>query len=140
MTPLAPWSVALSAIASTAPVVLVVEDLADLRSCVAAYFRVVGFDVLEAANAGQAQVTVDSAAHIDLIFSDINMPGAMDGIGLASWVSQNRPQLPVILTSAGSRPELERDAPYRRFVRKPYRLDALEHDIRELVEGAASRG
>lgn len=114
-------------------VILVVEDTEELRSCVAEYFRIVGFDVVATQNAGDALAAIDSGIHVDLVFTDINMPGAMDGVGLARWLSVNRPLLPIILTSGEARPELERSAPQYRFVRKPYSLDALEHDIRQLV-------
>jgi DNA-binding NtrC family response regulator len=114
-------------------VILVVEDTEDLRSSVAEYFRIVGFDVVTTENAGDALAAIDSGIHVDLVFTDINMPGAMDGVGLAHWLSVHRPLLPIILTSGEPRPELERSAPRYRFVRKPYSLDALEHDIRQLV-------
>jgi DNA-binding NtrC family response regulator len=118
---------------TAASVILVVEDTEELRSCVAEYFRIVGFDVVATENARDALAAIDSGKHFDLVFSDINMPGTMDGMGLARWLTVNRPQLPVILTSGEPRPEPERSAPQYRFVRKPYELDALEHDIRQLV-------
>ena len=111
--------------------ILVVEDTEELRSCVAEYFRIVGFEVVATENAGEALAALASGIHVDLVFSDINMPGAMDGVGLAQWLAVNRPRLPVILTSGDSRPDLERATPHHRFVRKPYSLDALEHDIRQ---------
>lgn len=114
-------------------VILVVEDTEDLRSSVAEYFRIVGFDVVATENAGDALAAIDSGIHVNLVFTDINMPGAMDGVGLARWLSVNRPLLPIILTSGEARPELARSAPHCRFVRKPYSLDALERDIRQLV-------
>jgi hypothetical protein len=52
---------------------------------------------------------------------------------LARWVAVNRPQLPIILTSGQSCPDLEQAAPHRRFVRKPYSLPLLEHDVREMI-------
>jgi DNA-binding NtrC family response regulator len=114
--------------------ILVVEDTADLRSCVSAYFRLAGFAVVATVNAQDALAAIDSGIHIDLVFTDVNMPGAMDGMGLAHWLSVIRPGLPIILTSGESRPELKRWTPGRRFVHKPYLLDALEQDIRELIE------
>jgi CheY-like chemotaxis protein len=114
-------------------VILVVEDTEELRTSVAEYFRIAGFDVVATENAGDALAAIDSGIHVDLVFTDINMPGAMDGVGLARWLSVNRPFLPIILTSGEARPELARAAPHYRFLRKPYSLDALEHDIRQLV-------
>ncbi|HEY6457736.1 MAG TPA: response regulator [Steroidobacteraceae bacterium] len=121
------------AIHGSPAVILVVEDTEELRSCVAEYFRVVGFDVVAAENAGDALAAIDSGIHVDLVFTDINMPGAIDGMGLARWLSAHRPLLPIILTSGDPRPELEGSAPHYHFVRKPYSLDELEHDIRQMV-------
>jgi CheY-like chemotaxis protein len=123
--------------APSAGVILVVEDVADLRSSVSEFFRLAGFDVLETANAQEALATVTSDSHIDLVFSDINMPGEMDGVGLARWLSINRPLMPIILTSGEAHPELTRPVANRRFVPKPYLFGALENDVRELVEEAA---
>jgi DNA-binding NtrC family response regulator len=114
-----------------APVILVVEDLPDLRGCVVEYFRIAGFDVVEADNAGAARAALNES-HVDVVFSDINMPGTMDGIGLASWLATQQPDLPVVLTSAVAPPELKA-APRRRFVKKPYQLDVVENEIRRLV-------
>jgi DNA-binding NtrC family response regulator len=119
--------------AAAPAVILVVEDTEELRSCVAEYFRIVGFDVITTENASDARAAIDSGIHVDLVFTDINMPGTMDGVGLAQWLSVNRPFLPIILTSGEARPELDRSGPHYRFVRKPYSLDELEHDIRQLV-------
>ena len=114
-------------------VILIVEDSGDLRWCAAEYLRICGFEVVETQNAGDALAAIEGGLHVDLVFTDINMPGAMDGAALARWLAVNRPLLPIILTSGDSRPDLERATPRRRFVRKPYSLDALEHDVRELV-------
>ena len=114
-------------------VILVVEDSEDLRWCVAEYLRIAGYEVVETENAAEALAAIEAGIHIDLVFSDINMPGALDGAALARWLWINRPLLPIILTSGDARPDLERATPHHRFVRKPYSLDALEHDVRELV-------
>jgi two-component system, response regulator PdtaR len=115
------------------PVILIVEDVADLRSSVSEYFRTVGFDVVAAENAQEALNIIRSGIHIDLVFTDVNMPGAMDGVALAQWLSVDRPGVPTILTSGELCPEIPRSAPHRRFVRKPYMLDELEHEIRKLI-------
>jgi DNA-binding NtrC family response regulator len=123
-----------SAVAKVAPMILVVEDMTDLRNCVSEYFRSAGFEVFAAENAQDALAAIHSGIHIDLVFSDVNMPGAMDGVGLANWLSVNRPGMPIILTSGKSCPEAEHGISRRRFVRKPYLLDEVEHDIRDLIE------
>jgi CheY-like chemotaxis protein len=80
-------------------VVLVVEDQILVRMTVADYLRECGFSVIEAAHAGEALTLFRAGITIDVVFSDVQMPGDMDGIGLARWLRNNRPEVQVILTS-----------------------------------------
>ena len=89
----------MSVSASVSPVVLVVEDEVFIRFDVADMLRDDGFEVIEAGDAKQALDALNSGARIDLVFSDVHMPGPMNGMGLASHVLENHPGLPVILTS-----------------------------------------
>jgi len=88
--------------ASDRPVVLVVEDEVFIRFDVADMLRENGFEVIEACDAEAALAALASGARIDLVFSDIQMPGAMNGLGLARHIVDNLPGLPVILTSGAS--------------------------------------
>lgn len=88
--------------ASVRPVVLVVEDEVFIRFDVADMLRDGGFEVIEACDAAQALVALQSGAKIDLVFSDIQMPGAMSGLDLATHILGHHPGLPVILTSGGT--------------------------------------
>lgn len=89
----------MSVSASVSPIVLVVEDEVFIRFDVADMLRDDGFEVIEAGDAKQALDALNSGARIDLVFSDVHMPGPMNGMGLASHVLENHPGLPVILTS-----------------------------------------
>jgi two-component system, response regulator PdtaR len=80
------------------PTILIVEDDVLVRSLVAAYLRECGFDVVEANGADEAIRVLQAEVPIDIVFSDIQMPGSMDGFGLAQWVRRERPWLKVILT------------------------------------------
>jgi CheY-like chemotaxis protein len=84
------------------PVVLVVEDEALIRSAVAEYLRISGNSVVEAANAAEAIAVFAAGVPIDVVFSDIHMPGTMDGFGLARWISHHHPGINVVLTSGNS--------------------------------------
>lgn len=84
---------------SISPIVLVVDDEVFIRFDVADMLRDDGFEVIEAGDAKQALDALNSGARIDLVFSDVHMPGPMNGMGLASHVLENHPGLPVILTS-----------------------------------------
>jgi PleD family two-component response regulator len=65
--------------------VLVVEDEMMVRMPIAEYLRDCGYSVVEAANASEAIAAVDAEGPFSLVFSDIRMPGKMDGVGLAEW-------------------------------------------------------
>src|SRR4051812_13266426 len=81
-------------------VVLCVEDEALLRVDIADYLRQHGFTVIEAATADEAMklLTVPNIS-VDLVFTDIQMPGTMDGIGLVRWLGLHRPWVRVAITS-----------------------------------------
>jgi CheY-like chemotaxis protein len=67
--------------------VLLVEDEVLIRLGVAEHLREAGFNVVEAATATEAREIMLAGVAIDLVFSDINMPGELDGVGLAKWLS-----------------------------------------------------
>ena len=68
----------------------------------AAYLRDCGFDVVEAGNADEAVRVLEAGIRIDIVFSDVNMPGSLDGFGLAQWLCRERPGLKIILTSGAA--------------------------------------
>jgi DNA-binding response OmpR family regulator len=125
---------------STQPVILVVEDEVLVRLPLADYLRECGFKVLEAANADEAlQVLTASDEPIDVVFSDVEMPGQMDGFGLARWVRANRPQTKVMLTSGHTRSaklaaELCESGP---LVTKPYDYSFVLDRIKKLFARSA---
>jgi CheY-like chemotaxis protein len=81
--------------------VLVVEDEVLLRLVVAEYLRDCGFKVIEAAHADEALMVLKQPdLRIDVLFSDIEMPGSMDGFALAQWTRTNCPGLAVMLTGS----------------------------------------
>lgn len=84
---------------STPKVILVVEDEVLIRLHVADYFRDAGFEVLEATDGVRALELLESDASIDLVFTDITLPGDIDGFELAQWIRTQKPETPVILTS-----------------------------------------
>jgi DNA-binding NtrC family response regulator len=81
------------------PLVLVVEDEVLIRMAAADHLRHCGFKVAEAGSAAEAQEFILSGLKVNLVFSDITMPGALDGIGLAQWLAVHAPDVPVVLTS-----------------------------------------
>ena len=87
--------------------ILVVEDEVLIRCLISDDLREVGFVVIEAENADEASSYLASGAPVDLIFSDVHMPGSMDGLDLARRIRNERPFLPIILTSGRmNRPDI----------------------------------
>jgi CheY-like chemotaxis protein len=111
-------------------IILVAEDEAAIRGLTAEFLAGSGFKVVEAANA-EAALALIKSQRIDLVFTDINMPGLLQGDSLADWLSVHRPDLPVILTSGVARPTLR--GTDRLFIAKPYRLNHVEAQIRHLL-------
>src|SRR5262245_21192751 len=88
------------------PTVLLVEDEPLIRLAVADYLRECGFKVLEAGSADDALAILTATKpefRIDVLFSDVRMPGKLDGFGLARWVREHRPALPVLLGSGDTK-------------------------------------
>ena len=108
-------------------VVLVVEDEVVLRMAVSAHLRDAGFVVIEAVDAEEAVELLRANRSIQLVFSDITMPGTMDGDLLAEWISERYPEIRILLTSGitqrGQQP----------FIAKPYSFIELERRIEKML-------
>lgn len=112
------------------PVILLVEDDVLVRFTTAEVLREAGFDVLEAVDSSEALTLLITGHPLDLVITDIRMPGSMDGIQLASVIKATRPNLPVALLSSHlDRSEHEADA----FVAKPYDPDELVEAVKRLI-------
>jgi CheY-like chemotaxis protein len=118
---------------SRRPVVLIVEDEFLLRMDAAEMIEAAGFEVVEAANADQAIQILEARPDITVIFTDIQMPGSMDGLKLARAVRGRWPPIKIVATSG--RPNIgERDLPEGgRFLPKPYSPVQVTGVLRELT-------
>jgi two-component system, response regulator PdtaR len=79
--------------------ILVVEDEALIRVLVAEELRLEGFSVIEAGRADEALTYIKAGEQVDLVFSDIRMPGSLDGLQLAEILRDRYPDIHVILAS-----------------------------------------
>ena len=113
-------------------VVLVVEDDVFVRSCTGEALRETGFGVMEACDAQEAMELLKLHPEVDILFSDINMPGTMDGLGLARWVHEANPKVLMILTSGRGSPA-EKLPGDTRFVQKPYSTGAVAQLMTEMI-------
>lgn len=119
--------------ASASPVVLVVEDEPILRIAAVDMVEETGLTALEAPDADVALALLKARSDIRLVFTDVHMPGNLDGMHLAGLVRERWPRIDVIVTSGEVAPG-ERPMPSGGiFIPKPYDHDKLAHLINRLV-------
>jgi two-component system, NtrC family, sensor kinase len=118
---------------------LLVEDHPDVSTIASDYAEQCGFDVVHAASAETAVEILNSRRDIDLVFSDIVMPG-MSGLELGRLIREHHPETPVVLASGYS----DRSASALRegfpLLQKPYTLDALRQSLTQAVNAAVVNG
>ena len=102
------------------PVVLIVEDESLLRMDAVDMIRDAGFEVVEAANAEQAIEILESRCDITVVFTDIQMPGSMDGLKLARAIRGRWPPIKIVATSGYARVGVADLPEGGRFLAKPY--------------------
>jgi CheY-like chemotaxis protein len=121
--------------------ILVVEDDVLIRMPIAQYLRDCGYRVIEAVSADEAMtVLMHKETQVDMVFSDIEMPGCTDGFGLSKWIRDNRPGLDIILTGTVPRAlkaakQLCDDSP----LPKPYEPKAVHDYIRRLLTARTAK-
>jgi CheY-like chemotaxis protein len=118
--------------------ILVVEDEDDVRELVSASLRHRGFSVLSVPNAEVALQILGEDVRFDLLFTDIVMPGLIDGFELADRAKRLQPNLKV-LYATGFAHVSRRPAEklHGKLIHKPYRADDLASEVRQTLEGAA---
>ncbi|MEO0971466.1 MAG: response regulator [Pseudomonadota bacterium] len=101
--------------------ILVVEDNQVLKRTLAMCFDRLGAVAQIVDSANEAMALLDGGAPVDLLFSDIRLPGALDGVALAHWTQERYPQIRIVLQTAHSG---YADLPFP-ILEKPYALDEL---------------
>lgn len=117
--------------------ILIVEDHSLVRTQVASQLEVLGYQVLTAPDAREALAILEQTPDIDLLFTDIIMPGDMNGLQLAEIARRHRPGLPVLLTSGNMEEapaETDDFDPEMQRLQKPYKRRALARAIRQALE------
>lgn len=110
---------------ATHDTILVVEDETLIRLIAADALEESGFKVLEACNAAEALTLLDEHGEVAVLFTDINMPGEMDGLALARHVARERPEIKVIITSGKQWLDSSSLPDEGMFLPKPYRPSQL---------------
>ena len=118
---------------TAAPAILVVEDEPFLRLLAVDIAEDAGFEALSAASADEALAILEVRVDVRLVFTDVQMPGSMDGLRLAHAVRDRWPPVELIVTSGrGHIPA--NDLPDRgRFFAKPYDVEALSQAFRDMA-------
>jgi CheY-like chemotaxis protein len=126
-------SVQLGQEAKSAPAtILVVEDEVLVRMLIADQLRNAGYSVIEAADADEALALLAHTFNVRLVLSDVQMPGSMDGIGLARALRSAYPSVKVLLASgkAAMLDEVQHDG----FFPKPYDVAQIVNRIEALID------
>ncbi len=123
--------------------ILVVEDQVDVGDYAETVLSEFGYRVLRADNASEALAVLDGEDHVDLLFSDLIMPGGMNGVVLAREVKRRRPRIRVLLTTGYAESSIERvDARGAEFdlIQKPYKRSDLAIRVRQIMDGPTGIG
>lgn len=115
--------------------VLIVEDEVLVRMGVGEYLRGRGFRVLEAGDAQEAQSVLAADGGIDVVFTDVVMPGDLDGFALAAWIRRHHPAIRVLLTSGVTSAGrlASRLEPGAMHIDKPYLYPVVAESIERLL-------
>jgi two-component system NtrC family sensor kinase len=136
--PLAPQPQA-EAPAEPAGTVLLVEDNADVAEVGAGLLRQLGYQVRSVVNAQAALAALRLDSNVDLVFSDILMPGGMNGLDLAREIATRFPAIPVLLTTGYSASAQDAVRHGVVVLQKPYDVESIRRNIREAIEGTKAR-
>jgi len=120
--------------------ILVVEDDVDVRAFVLSQLRDLGYRVIEAADGPQAQRVLASDAPVDLLFTDVVMPGGMTGRQIADAAKRQRPQLKTLFTSGYTENSIVHQGKLDKgvnFLSKPYKRQDLAAAIRAALDTPA---
>jgi CheY-like chemotaxis protein len=126
-------------------VILAVEDDADVRAHAVTILRELGYTVIETGDGASALRVIDARPDIDLLFTDVGLPGGMNGRQLADEVRRRRPALPVLFTTGYARNAIVHQGrldPGVELIAKPFTYAALASKVRKVLDAAdgAPRG
>src|ERR1700758_173232 len=124
---------------SSVPNVLVVEDEMILRMRAVDIVEDAGFCPIEAVNADEAILILESRSDISLLFTDIQMPGSIDGLKLAHAVHERWPSIKIILVSGQVKPSEAERPENSRFFGKPLGVEQMIAELQAMVGAGALR-
>jgi len=118
--------------------VLIVDDEPAIRGFLYDYLSECGFNPLAVESGDAAVRLLEKDNSIDLVFSDVRMPGTLDGFGLARWVMEHRPGLPIILASGDlGKINATRELVGAEILPKPYDFDVVVRRMHAALDRSA---
>jgi CheY-like chemotaxis protein len=118
---------------AAASTVLIVEDEMLLRMCAVDMVEDAGYSSVEAVDADEAVAILESRSDIALMFTDIQMPGSMDGLELARAVHERWPPIKIILVSGALQLPDNDIPPDSRFFGKPLKAEAMIAEMQQMI-------
>lgn len=118
--------------------ILVVEDDAFVRSIAVDALEGEDFEVLEAPSADYAVTVLQARSDIGVVFTDVTLPGALNGFDLARLIRRAYPHVAVLVSSGALPNGVSGEAPEARFIPKPYRMTEVMRIIRGMTNGLPS--
>lgn len=121
------------------PTILIVDDEPAIRGFLYDYLSECGFNPLAVGSGDEAVALLEQNFSIDLVFSDVRMPGTLDGFGLARWIMEHRPGLPVLLASGDFGKINATRELVAEIVPKPYEFDVVVRKMHAALDHRARR-
>lgn len=124
---------------STGEIILIVEDQDEVREVATGLLQDLGYKTISARSGQEGLAILESSRRIDLLFTDIVMPGTLDGPALAERARQLRPDLPVVFTTGYAEASVLREGDIKKasnLVTKPYRREILASRIQQALFSA----
>lgn len=121
------------------PPILVVEDEIFIRLIAVDTLEDNGYSILEAGSAAEALELLEGTDEVALVFTDINMPGVLDGLDLAAEIARRWPKIEIIVTSGARRLSDAEIPDAGQFLAKPYSTSDLARLVHEKLDGRSDR-
>ena len=113
--------------------ILLIEDEALIRMATAAMLEDAGYRVVEAMNADEALVTLGEGQQIDIVITDVQMPGRLDGLELVEIITEKYPHILSLVTSGRASLREARDCGAKKFLTKPYTATAIQSAVEAVL-------
>jgi two-component system, response regulator PdtaR len=115
--------------------ILLIEDEGLIRMATAAMLEDAGYRVLEAMNADEALATLDTdGEEIDLVITDVQMPGKIDGLALVALISRKYPHIQALITSGRASVNEAWQSGAKKFLSKPYTAMAIQSAVKAVLD------